>query len=86
MSIRADRDPFYQSADRARLRAGQARRGVFHAVKTGNLLELVRLLDSDPDADIGQLDLNGESLLHIASMLGHKQIVYTLLERHCSHR
>merc|ERR1711977_255743 len=65
------RDPFADLAyERARLRGNETKQILFHAVKTGNESELVRILDTDNDADINVTNCCGATLLHIAAAQG----------------
>merc|ERR1711934_420419 len=81
LQLPKERDPFFQTGDRSRLRLTETRRGLFHAVKTGNLAEVVRMLDEDPHASLEEQNLDGEVLLHVAASEGCWAIVNVLLER-----
>merc|ERR1711998_225375 len=76
------RDPFADLAyERARLRTAETKQLLFHAVKTGNESELVRILDTDNDADINVTNCSGATLLHIAAAQGSMTMLELLLSR-----
>merc|ERR1711907_470380 len=67
--------------ERARLRCAETKQLLFHAVKTGNESELVRILDRDHDADIHVTNCSGATLLHVASAMGSVSMIVLLLDR-----
>jgi len=76
------RDPFADLAyERARLRTNEIKMLLFHAVKTGNESELVRILDTDTDADINVRNCSGATLLHVASAQGSSTVMELILAR-----
>jgi len=76
------RDPFADlSYDRARLRMAETKQLLFYAVKSGNESELVRILETDNDADINVTNCSGATLLHIAAAQGAVAVLELLLSR-----
>merc|ERR1712054_212797 len=81
------RDPFADLAyERASLRTAETKQLLFHAVKTGNESELVRILDTDNNADINVTNCSGATLLHIAAAQGAVTLMELLLSRQNSER
>lgn len=76
------RDPFADLAyERARLRTAETKQLLFHAVKTGNESELVRILETDNDADVNVTNCSDATLLHIAAAQGSVTLLELLLGR-----
>merc|ERR1711871_525937 len=76
------RDPFADLAyERARLRTAETKQLLFHAVKTGNESELVRILGTDNDADVNTVNCSGATMLHIAAAQGSATVVELILAR-----